>query len=233
MQPEYTIYALVHPITNEIRYIGYTSKSLKERLRYHYYDLSKKITSHKVNWLQSLKNEGLFALIIILEQDIKDLKTVLEREVFHISQHNNLVNSTSGGERNKVFCDEVKRKIGNSMRGKLVGNQNPMFGKKREDLRIRNINNNPAKNKDISAKIAATLSEKYNTPEYKLILRQSQKTCKPVNRMDFEGNILQTYKSIHEAIDQGFGSKEISKCCNGIYRQHKGFIWSFALIKTA
>lgn len=227
-QPKvYSIYALIHPVTKIVRYIGYTTKPFEERLRYHYYELVKNRTSHKLRWLRQLREEGLMANIIPLEQGIATLSEALDREVFHISQYSNLVNSTSGGETNKVFDEDVKRRIGATMKGKLVGALNPMFGKKREDLRQRNLNNNCAKNKETIAKIAATLKEKYNTPEYKLIHRNTQTTCKPVNRLNFDGTIVKTYPSIAAAKEDGFSFKEISRVCQGRHRQHKGFKWEY------
>lgn len=35
------------------------------------------------------------------------------------------------------------------------------------------------------------------------------------------------YPSMHEAQRDGYGRKEIKKCCLGISKQHKGHIWSF------
>ena len=58
------IYALSHPITNDIRYIG-KSKRVKERYKDHLNDNSK---TYKVNWIKSLLKNGLKPNLIILEE---------------------------------------------------------------------------------------------------------------------------------------------------------------------
>lgn len=55
------IYTLSHPITNEIRYIGFTSKnSLDKRLKEHLRDRRK---TKRVSWIKSLLNKGLKPVI--------------------------------------------------------------------------------------------------------------------------------------------------------------------------
>lgn len=226
---QYLIYVLKHPVTKEVRYVGYTSKSLEERLRYHYYDLKKQGYSHKKYWLQSLPEKAIIEKI----DECFDLETVLTKERFYISFYPNLVNSTSGGESNKVLCDNVRQRIGEKMRGKLTGEKNPMFGKERPDLKARNITNNPMSNADVRLRMAKTLTEKYNTPEYKELHRKNQKAIKPVKRMDFSAVVIEVYPSIHEAANDGFARNCISDCCKGKYKQHKGFLWSYADEKAA
>lgn len=51
-----TIYVLVDPRTDEIRYVGKTTQSLKARIGAHLQD---KCNCHRVHWLNELKREGL------------------------------------------------------------------------------------------------------------------------------------------------------------------------------
>lgn len=226
---KYLIYVLKHPVTKEIRYVGYTSKSLKVRLRYHYYELEKKGYSHKRHWLRSLPKKAIIEKI----DECYDLDTVKAKEQFYISLYPNLVNSTTGGESNKVLCEDVRKRIGEKMKGKLVGERNPMFGKKRPDLKARNLTNNPMNNPDVKKKAADKLREMYNTPEYKEIHCKSQKTRKSVVKIGMDGVVLKTYPSIKRVTEDGFDSSCVSDCCNGIYKQHKGFKWAFALHEKA
>jgi predicted GIY-YIG superfamily endonuclease len=53
---KYYIYTLSDPITNEIRYIGY-SKDPKKRYANHL--CISKLKSKKNSWIKSLKNKGL------------------------------------------------------------------------------------------------------------------------------------------------------------------------------
>ena len=52
------------------------------------------------------------------------------------------------------------------------------------------------------------------------------------------GRIINTYISCHEAEKYGFHSADISKCLNGIHKQHKGYEWkwipdyNFPIIKS-
>ena len=41
-------------------------------------------------------------------------------------------------------------------------------------------------------------------------------------------NLIRVYKSTSDAARYGFDSSGISRCCNGIYKQHKGFVFSYA-----
>jgi hypothetical protein len=225
----YLIYVLKHPVSKEVRYVGYTSKSLKHRLSYHYYDLNKPSYSHKKHWLRSLYEKAIIEQIDVCF----DLDTVRAKEQFYISMFPNLVNSTTGGESNKVLSEEVKKRISDKMKGKLVGDKNPMFGKKRPDLKKRNLSNNPMSDPEVRLKSGNRLREMYNTPEYRELHCKSQKTRTPVQKIDFSGNVLKVYPSLCKVIEDGFGKKEVAAVCKGKQRQHKGFLWSYLDEKAA
>lgn len=96
-------YTLNHPITNEIRYIGYTSTSLKERLRGHLKDIHKEKykNSHRAKWIAKLERDSLIPTINLLnEYDTKEeavfneIKLIFEYRLLGY----NLVNGTDGGE---------------------------------------------------------------------------------------------------------------------------------------
>jgi len=64
----------------------------------------------------------------------------------------------------------------------------------------------------------------------------------PVVRMDYEGNVLETYDSMTLAseFEMPFGCKTIKAslsnihdCCNGARKDHLGFIWAHATSKTS
>lgn len=99
---KYTIYKLIDPETNEVRYIGLTFNTLKQRLKSHFYDKSK---SHKSNWVQKLRSKGLKPIIESIESDISSYDEVCEREIYWIDKMKNegqpLTNMASGGNKYK------------------------------------------------------------------------------------------------------------------------------------
>ena len=94
----YYIYTLSDPITQEVRYIGLTTKSLKSRFSAH---CSKKNKSYKSNWITSLKRKGLKPIIEVLDtaSDFEELKDL---EMYWIAQFKQwgfkLLNLTNGGD---------------------------------------------------------------------------------------------------------------------------------------
>lgn len=124
------IYSLICPISNEIKYIGQTKRSLHERLNSHIHEFNRSVRNqvrgtHKTNWMSILKKEGLIQKIKINLIEECDVNTVDEREIYWIDyySHLNLTNSSPGGS---VLSEETIRKISESKQG----NKNPMFGKK-------------------------------------------------------------------------------------------------------
>lgn len=91
------IYCLKEPITNQIRYIGFTRSSLKTRFSQHKHDaLKKKKLSHCYNWFRKCVKEQGLPLIVLLEDNI-ELKDWEIKENFWINSFKNLTNQKSGG----------------------------------------------------------------------------------------------------------------------------------------
>ena len=129
------IYTLEHPITKEIRYVGKT-KNPKMRFHNHCNKLHNE-KSHKRNWINKLKKEGLKPKMKILDEVLESEWKFWER--FWINQFKqwnfNLVNHTSGGDGltlgnetsfkkgnipwnyGKSFSQETKDKISASLLG--------------------------------------------------------------------------------------------------------------------
>ena len=107
------IYSLKHPITNEVRYIGKTI-NVKRRYKQHLYD---KRNSHKANWVRSLRNEGLKPIMEVIEICTDNWQ---EREIFWISQFNNLTNFSKGGgiDYVRTTTEETRIKISEANKGK-------------------------------------------------------------------------------------------------------------------
>lgn len=58
--------------------------------------------------------------------------------------------------------------------------------------------------------------------------RAVEKVSKPVVAKDSEGNVVYTFNSAAEAGSKGFTYNNISSCCHGYQKTHKGLYWSFA-----
>lgn len=55
-----------------------------------------------------------------------------------------------------------------------------------------------------------------------------QRGAKPVLQYDLNGNFIAEYISCHVASEKTSTSRDvISKCCRGIYKQGKGYIWKY------
>lgn len=92
------IYTLEHPITKEVRYVGKT-KNPKERFHNHCNRLHNE-HSHKRNWINSLKKEGLRPVMKILDEVLdSDWKYWEKYWILQLRCWGfNLVNHTSGGD---------------------------------------------------------------------------------------------------------------------------------------
>lgn len=90
-----TIYSLNDPVSNEVRYIGYTSKTLNSRLKSH---LGDKEINHRTNWIKSIKP------MIPVIREIEDCTNLnwQDREKYWIKLAKqvgcSLTNGTMGGD---------------------------------------------------------------------------------------------------------------------------------------
>lgn len=110
------IYGLFHPITGELRYIGQSTRGLKQTKVYtRPYFANKK--RYVASWIKSLNKQGLIPEIYIIEDNIKNKETLNELEIFYISYFKmigcNLTNLAEGGHGNSGYkmSDEAKIKI--------------------------------------------------------------------------------------------------------------------------
>lgn len=130
------IYALVDPITQEIKYIGKTKKKVRDRLREHIGEAkSYRNKNYRVDWIRSLLSENLVPNIFILEK-CKDWQNA---EKFWIKLCKNqgckLTNLTEGGDGVVNGLPEIGRKISLKNKGRVGPNK----GKKFSDEWKRNL----------------------------------------------------------------------------------------------
>lgn len=68
---------------------------------------------------------------------------------------------------------------------------------------------------------------KHHTDETKRML-SSLKEKKKVIQYTLDGELVKIWNSINEPKLEGFNAGNISKCCRGEIKKHKGFIWKYA-----
>lgn len=58
------------------------------------------------------------------------------------------------------------------------------------------------------------------------VQKNDKNKSKPVGQFN-NGVLLKSYPSIAEVGRNGFCRHSVSKCCNGLYRQHRGYEWKY------
>lgn len=223
---KYTIYKLIDPMTNEIRYIGLTFNDLKQRLKSH---CSEKSKSHKSNWVQSLIKQGLKPIIESIEDNILSYDEVCEREIFYINKYKSegyrLTNMASGGNKNKKMSYETRNKMSNSAKNRnfrLVLSED--VKKTISDKAKKRFENQFERER---LKISNKKYEDSKTKEQKLkdILIQDVKS---VLQYDKDMIFISEYISIRDAERKtNINRSNITKCCKNKVKSAGGFIWKF------
>jgi hypothetical protein len=128
MQNSTFIYALIDPITREIRYVGKANNPYN-RLNKRHGHLSCERTCHKTYWIRSLLKQNLKPTYCILEQCSSKKKIWSERERDWIAFGKKigwpLTNETNGGEGGGMLgrhlSEEHKRKLRRANKGRRFG----------------------------------------------------------------------------------------------------------------
>lgn len=225
---KYTIYKLIDPLTNEIRYIGLTFNDLKQRLRSHCSENSK---SHKSNWIKKLKSEGLKPIIESIEDNISSYEECCEREIFYIEKFkldgHPLTNSATGGNKNKKMSDETRKKMSEShikryKTYKMVhSEETKVLLSKRAKEKFENESERE------KLRISNKRFEDSKTIEQKLqdILIQD---CKKVFQYDKEMNLIREYPSVRNAAKEtDIHRSNIMKSANKKCPTAGGFVWRY------
>jgi group I intron endonuclease len=138
------IYAMHHPNTYEIRYIGITvKKNPNERFSHHMHMARKGVKTHCYNWVRSIEKNPIFN-VIGTANSVKDLKE-MEIQLIKTLRENGveLTNQTKGGDGTTGFSrkgckghipsDETKKMIASTLKGRFGGELNPFHGKKHSE----------------------------------------------------------------------------------------------------
>jgi hypothetical protein len=241
IKAKFLVYGLFDPITNKLRYVGYTSKSLDERLSGH---LRQKRRNHRTNWLKSLK-----AKPIIKQLDYSDdYNEIIKKEIFWIrffkKKGCNLVNATDGGEglqgykftneqkmmiserTKEAMTPEIRQKISDLKKGKPAHNRRKIV----DDLG--NIYNSLSEIGDASAIVQSIKNKRQSKGRSYKYYEEGDIKCEVYetkNSIAIKCNELnKKYISIREAarilnLDAG----GISKVCKGKAKTCGGYTFSF------
>lgn len=113
------VYALCEPKSGDIRYIGQTTTSLKQRLRKHISDSRHGVT-YTHCWIKSVLNKGERPIIREVESCL--IAELDNREIYYISLYKKqglkLTNLSEGGQTRRVHSKETNQKISASLTGK-------------------------------------------------------------------------------------------------------------------
>jgi hypothetical protein len=115
------LYVLSDPRTGELRYVGWTSRTVAKRLTAHLNEANGNGRHHRLNWLGLILAESLRPIIRTIA--ILETKQEAKRcEVAYISalrgRGHDLVNSTAGGDGLADPTPEVRARMAEAQRGK-------------------------------------------------------------------------------------------------------------------
>ena len=243
------IYTLSDPITKEIRYLGITKQSLNRRLSGHLYDTKSKKPTHKINWINSLLNNGYIPDIELLDEVDDDLAYIME--IYWISQLKSweihLTNSTLEGEtpitkpgkdnpnygnkynpKNKTVKGRVIQLDfkGNFVREYICAKQTEIYGFSSATVG-RCVNYQRTQHKGFQF----IYKNDYNVnKDYKFIPKSTQR--KTVEQIDpLTNKVINEFNSANEAEIYMGGKRhdKVARVCRGQRKTYKGFIWRYKI----
>lgn len=153
-----SIYVLIDPLTNEVRYIGKTTMLLERRLHGHMTHL--RGNTPKVNWIKKLKQSYQMPEIQVV-QSFKDISDdeLNQCEIYWIKFYResgcDLTNSTKGGEglHGVKLSEEARLRMSKSHKGKKLSEQH------RKNISLRMHNNANALGKKFSEETRMRMSK--------------------------------------------------------------------------
>lgn len=230
-----TIYALVDPITKEIKYVGCTTQSLKKRLSHHsrFFNYKNGTKSDKkMKWCEDLFKQNLKPEIFELDRCSEADKIILEN--YWIAQFKawnfNLLNQKW---ENDSFFEKSKRKQLSKnhldkLKGRKISEESRLKCKTAAIKRVeKRFGLKPIK-KEASVKWLNSMKEFHkNCSEHLEKIRLKKKT-KKVLQMDEDGNILKTWNSVTEVANFfNCDKSSIRHVIIGTRQRSQGFKWKY------
>lgn len=234
---------------NHKKYVGQTTKSVKERHQNHKWQ---KYNSYFHNALTKYGEDNFTLKVIDVAYSQEELD---EKEIYWIKYYDSVkqgYNLTSGGGGMSGFKHSEETK--EYLRQINLGENNPMFQKEftpemrktwsdshRGLFKGRKLTETQ-KEKIRKSKIGKYIVEnnpmygKHHTSETKDKIRNNKRTYSGSEhpqavtyiQLDMNYNFLNEFSSGKDASEfSGCDRSDISKCCNGKIKQSKGFIWMY------
>lgn len=241
------IYTLADPITNQIRYIGFTSLTLNERMYRHLLD-SKRRNNKLYSWFKKLTKQQLTPIIEELDNCDQSNWQIIEQ--YWIAQFKawqfNLLNSTEGGTGNVNPSPETRKKISDGNKGKTPWNKGIPC---REETKIKLIQLLTGKkcSAETKKKISLLHSGKKMSEEAKKKMSIAQKghpdyrskvgkqnqinsVSKPISQYNKQNDFISNFNSAEIACKiTGINKSHIRECCTGKRKSAGGYLWKYQL----
>lgn len=223
------IYMIQNKVNNKI-YIG-QAVDIEKRWRDHRRDLTNRRNEnrHFINAWYKYGEEN-FKFTILLECKESDLNMYEEYYIFELMTYDPRVgyNKNYGGDSGRP-TEEAKRKMSESKKGRHHSEEH-----KRKLSESRKGEKSYWYGKHLSEETKRKLSESKKGEKHPMYGKQlseetKRKLSKPVVQIDLiTSKIVRVWESATEAGRQdGFTSTNISACCRGKLKTHKGYKWMF------
>lgn len=218
------IYALIDPVSNQIRYIGKTT-DIRRRLRRH---INERFLhdSYKDRWIRKLIDDGVYPELEIVDEVNKSDWSYWEK--FYISYFKyigcSLTNGTKGGDeppstKGRKHTIESRLKMSNTKKGKPIPWLND--GNERTEKHRQNLS------KSCKGRQSPNKGNVY-TKEHRDKLSNASTSKKKVRQMGIDGTLIKVWDSISLA-QRTLQIRHISEVCRNS-RYHKtsgGFKWEY------
>lgn len=221
------IYLLKDPNTLEIKYVGQTKFNLAQRLVGHLHESyfrKREQAIFKNEWVVSLLEKGQIPIIELIEEVVDELANTQEQKWVAFYEKDNTLFNVMFSTVNFIHREDLHKKVYQyALDGNFIKEWNSLY-EVEKTLKI------PCGNIIQSCKGKRKLGGKFSWRYYKVDAINGYErnvARKPVYSYDFLGNFVQEYTSAKEAEQYGFSSRNISQCCLGEKRSHKGLQWKF------
>lgn len=232
------IYSITN-LVNDIVYIGSATTSFHKRWREHINDL--KNGRHFNYKLQKAFDDFGIDNLNFKILEVCNKKHCIVREQYYLDTilfanedsgkfdilGYNLCRK-AGNTLGRKCSNKTKSKISKALKGRLVGEKHPMYGKKRDPTWLGRSHTDKSKSK---MKIFQASRERSEWELERLDCYHKLRET-PVSKFDLEGNFIKTYNSISEANKEHSKSlhysSHIGNACRGKVKTAYKFIWKFA-----